>query len=85
MKYSDCVFVVINFYHPTLVCSEVVICNPGQSVGHLYMNISVRLKHMKIVAEIFVIPRYMPFAVLRSSLLIHIRFSDDIYSRTFYR
>ena len=51
----------------------------------LYMNFSSRLKHMKKVAEIFVIPRNMSFAVLRSSLLIHIRFSDDIYSRTFYR
>ena len=51
----------------------------------LYMKFSIRLKHMKIVAEIFVIPRNMSFAVLRSSLLIHIRFSNDIYSRTFYR
>ena len=51
----------------------------------LYMKVSIRLKHMKIVAEIFVIPRNMSFAVLRSSHLIHIRFSDDIYSRTFYR
>ena len=39
----------------------------------LYMKFSIRLKHMKIVAEIFVIPRNMSFAVLRSSLLIHIR------------
>ena len=44
----------------------------------LYMKFSIRLKHMKIVAEIFVIPRNMSFAVLRSSLLIYIRFSDDI-------
>ena len=51
----------------------------------IYMKFSNRLKHMKIVAEIFVIPRNMSFAVLRSSLLIHIRFSGDIYSRTFYR
>ena len=51
----------------------------------LYMKFSNRSKHMKIVAEIFVIPRNMSFAVLRSSLLIHIRFSDDIYSRKFYR
>ena len=51
----------------------------------LYMKFSDCLNHMKIVAEIFVIPRNMSFAVLRSSLLIHIRFSDDIYSRTFYK
>ena len=51
----------------------------------LYVKFFIHLKHMKIVAEIFVIPRSMPFAVLQSSLLIHIRFSDDIYSRTFYR
>ena len=51
----------------------------------LYMKFSIRLKHMKIVAEIFVIPRNMSFAVLRSSLLFYIRFSEDIYSRTFYR
>ena len=51
----------------------------------LYMKFSIRLKHMKIVAELFVIPRNMSFAVLLSSLLIHIRFSDDIYSRIFYR
>ena len=51
----------------------------------LYMKFSIRLKHMKIVAEIFVIPRNMSFAVLRSSLLIRIKFSGDIYSRTFYR
>ena len=51
----------------------------------LFMKFPNRLKHMKIVVEIFVIPRNMSFAVKRSSLLIHIRFSDDIYSRTFYR
>ena len=51
----------------------------------LFMMFSIRLKHMQIVAEIFVIPRNMSFAVLRSSLLIHIRFSDDIYCRTFYK
>ena len=51
----------------------------------LYMKFSICLKHMKIVAEIFVIPRNKLFAVLRSSLLIHTRFNDDIYSRTFYR
>ena len=51
----------------------------------LNMKFSNRLKHMKIVAEIFVIPRNMSFAVKRSSLLIHIRFSDYIYSRTFYK
>ena len=45
----------------------------------LYMKLSIRLKHVKILAEIFVIPRNMSFAVLRSSLIIHIRFSDDIY------
>ena len=51
----------------------------------LYMKFSNRLNHMKIVAEIFVIPRNMSFAVLRSPLLIHIRFSGDINSRTFYK
>ena len=51
----------------------------------LYIKFSIRLKDMKVVAEIFVIYRNMSFAVLRSSLLIHIRLSDDIYSRTFYR
>ena len=51
----------------------------------LYMKFYFRLKHIKIVAAIFGIPRNMSFAVLRSSLLIHIRFSHDIYSRTFYR
>ena len=51
----------------------------------IYMKFSFRLNHMKIVAEIYVIPRNMSFAVLQLSLLIHIRFSDDIYSRTFYR
>ena len=51
----------------------------------LYVKFSNRSKHMKIVAEIFVIPRIMSFAVLWSSLLIHIRYRDDIYSRTFYK
>ena len=51
----------------------------------LYMKFSIRSKHMKIVAEIFVIPRNMSFAGLRSSLLFQIWFSDDIYSRTFYK
>ena len=51
----------------------------------LYMKFFIRLKDMKIVAEIFVIPGNMSFAVLRSSPLIHIRLSDDKYSRTFYR
>ena len=51
----------------------------------LYMKFSIRLKHMKIVAEIFVIHRNLSFAVLRSSLLIRIKFVGDIYSRTFYR
>ena len=51
----------------------------------LYMKFSSRLKQMKIVTEICVIPRNMSSAVLRSSLSIHIRFSNDIYSRTFYR
>ena len=51
----------------------------------IYMKFYIRLKHMEIVAEIFVIPRNVSFADLRSSLLIHVRFSDDIYSRTFYR
>ena len=35
----------------------------------LNMEFYIRLKHVKIVAEIFVIPRNMSFAVLRSSLL----------------
>ena len=51
----------------------------------IYVKIFIRLKHMKIVAEILVIPRKMSFEFLRSSLLIHISFSDDIYSRTFYK
>ena len=51
----------------------------------LIYEVFIRLKDMKIVAEIFVIPRNMSFAVLRSSPLIHIMLSDDIYSRTFYR
>ena len=51
----------------------------------LYLEFSNSSKHTKIVAEIFVIPRNMSFAVFRASLLIHIRFSDDIYSRTFHR
>ena len=51
----------------------------------LYMKFSSRLKHMKTVAIICVIPRNMSVAVLRSSLLIHIRFSEDIYSKSFYR
>ena len=50
----------------------------------LYMKFSNRLKHMKIVADIFVFPSNMSFAVLLSSLLIHIRFSDDIYIRPSY-
>ena len=40
---------------------------------------------MEIVAEMFVIPRNMSFAVLKASLLFHIRFSDDMNSRTFYK
>ena len=48
----------------------------------LYLEFSNRSKHTKIVAEIFVISRNMSFAVLRASLLIHIRFRDDINSRT---
>ena len=51
----------------------------------LYVKFSNRSKHMKILAEIFVIPRNMSFAVKRSSLLIYIRLRDDIYSRTFYK
>ena len=51
----------------------------------IYMKFFIRLKHMKIAAEILVIPRKMSLAVLRSSLLIHIRLGDDINSRTFYR
>ena len=51
----------------------------------LYLEFSNRSKHIEIVAEIFVIPQNMSFAILRASLLIHIRFSDDIYSRTFYK
>ena len=49
----------------------------------LILNFSNRLNHMKIVEYIFAIPRNMPFAVLWASLLIHIRFRDDIYSRIF--
>ena len=51
----------------------------------LYMKFSNRLKHIKMMPEINVIPRNMAFAVLRSSFLIHIRFSYYIYSRTFYK
>ena len=47
----------------------------------LYVKFSNSSKHMKIVAEIFVIPRNLSFAVLWSLLLIHTRFSNDIYSR----
>ena len=47
----------------------------------LYMKCFIRLKNMEIVAEIFVIPRNMSFAVLRSSPLIQLRLSDDIYRR----
>ena len=54
----------------------------------LYMKFSNLFKHVKVVAEvvaeIIVIPRNMSFAVLRSSFLIHITFSDDVYSRKFY-
>ena len=50
----------------------------------LYMKFCNLLKHVKVVAEIIVIPRSMSFAVLRSSFLIHITFSDDVYSRKFY-
>ena len=52
----------------------------------LYLEFCNRQKHIncKIVAEIFVIPRNMSFAVLPATLLIHIRFNDDIYSKTFY-
>ena len=51
----------------------------------LYLEFSTISKHIKIVAEIFVIPWNMSFADLWASLLIHIRFSDDIYSSTFYK
>ena len=51
----------------------------------LNMEFCIRSKHVKIVAEIFVIPRNMSFAVLPSSLLLRIRFNDDKYSRTFYK
>ena len=51
----------------------------------LYYDVFLYLKAHEIVAEVFLIPRNMSFAVLWSSLLIHIRFSDDIYSRAFYK
>ena len=51
----------------------------------LYYDVFLKLKAHEIAAEIFLIPRNMSFAVLWSSLLIHIRFSDDIYSRAFYK
>ena len=51
----------------------------------LYLEFSYRSKHMQIVVEIFLIPGNMSFAVLRASLLIHIRISDDIYHRKFYK
>ena len=63
---------------------ECCICNPVQN-WVLNLEFSNRSKHMKIVAEIFVIPRNLSFAVLRASLLIPIRFSDDIYGRTFFK
>ena len=44
---------------------------------------SNRPKHMKIVVEIFVIPRNMSFAVLRSSLLIPLG-SVTIYTAEHY-
>ena len=51
----------------------------------LYYDIFLQLKAYEIVAEIFLIPRNMSFAVLWLSLLIHIRFRGDIYSRAFYK
>ena len=51
----------------------------------LYYDVFLCLKAHEIVAEIFLIPRNMSVAVLWSSLLIHIRFGNDIYSRTFYK
>ena len=51
----------------------------------LYNVVFLYLKAHKIVAEIFLIPRNMSFAVLWSSLLYYIRFNDDIYSRAFYK
>ena len=51
----------------------------------LYYDVFLKLKANEIVAEVFLIPRNMSFAVLWSSLLIHIRFSDDIYRRAFYK
>ena len=43
-----------------LVCSEVVICNPGQSVFHIYEAL-YSLKAHENSAEIFVIPIKMSF------------------------
>ena len=50
----------------------------------LYIKFSNRSKHMKIVAENFIIPRNISLAILQSPLFIQIRLSDDISSRTFY-
>ena len=50
----------------------------------LYYDVFYQLKAHEIEAEKYLIPRNMSFAVLWSSLLIHSRFSFDIYSRTFY-
>ena len=51
----------------------------------LYYDVFLSLKAHAIVAETFLISRNMSFAVVCSSLLIHIRFGDDIYSRAFYK
>ena len=45
----------------------------------IYIKFFIRLKHMKIVAEILMIPRKMSF-----EFCIHIRFSDDIYIAEHY-
>ena len=37
---------------------------------------------MKLVAEICVVPRNLPFAVLGASLLLHTGFRGNIYSKT---
>ena len=67
-----------------LVCLEVVICNPGQSVVHIYGVLYSHKAHENSCWNICNSQKNV-ILVFRSSLLIHIRFSDDIYSRTFYR
>ena len=56
-------------------------CNPVQAMGLLF-EFAIRSKNMKLEAEIFIVPRNLPFAVLGALLLLHTRFRGDIYSKT---